>query len=724
MAIALVNHFEVSPAGAAERPATSPEARFVGLAAWLAARVVACTPLASPPVRSSGEPAAAPSECSDDADALDSHMRFLSGMHGLLGERGLCTAAGGAFLKHVFLVCQQQLERGSDSPAHWDVAGSCLRCMFDIKLHSSSGSTAERHPSVRVDMDQQLANAAYLLVEPELLDALRSRKGAGLRSDLKAVVDKADSVLGGVDIAKHPRLAMNMDAIDDYLDGATMPTFAQLEHALRGDGPRAVHVACVPLRGTADSMGIPAACLSLPFVRATMQHDLLLSRMRSGLARAVEDYDETIEDYKLNVSLSPASAEAWHHLGQAHSDLADELLLGTASEVLDSRHDIATLLRSALSCVLQAKQLLEPIGQPSVRRSKQFSGRDDDGDSTGSSEALGQLHGQVYSLAGWLLYRIAARPLPMLALEILPSNILVADDDDDGDDDSDADHDNDDVDHGDEGRGSRQAWDVGAWGSSGAHAEALSRSLGRRYSVAPPCSRVYALAHEMLLHATRLEPGSWKPVYMLGKATGKLGRPLAACALYLKACHLACAAAPAPLSAYSMPGGAADAMCKLLSTLVKLVCGPPETPHPAAASLFAATRDVLDQVCAADKRRRHHRSAFLLAWMSHHVFSDPERAKHALLGLLQMRGAGKQLASFYKTDFEAAGKHYLYLEKYLALYIDTLAATRDIDGIRALARKLPRSADMLYDAPAMLRRVGTAEMAILQSMVRALSCPR
>ncbi|KAJ2683571.1 Histone transcription regulator 3 [Coemansia spiralis] len=89
-----------------------------------------------------------------------------------------------------------------------------------------------------------------------------------------------------------------------------------------------------------------------------------------------------------------------------------------------------------------------------------------------------------------------------------------------------------------------------------------------------------------------------------------------------------------------------------------------------------------------------------------------------------MRGAGKQLASFYKTDFEAAGKHYLYLEKYLLLYIDTLTATLDIGGIRALARKLQRTADMLYDAPAMLRRVGAAEMAILQGMVRGLNCPR
>ncbi|KAJ2714435.1 Histone transcription regulator 3, partial [Coemansia spiralis] len=472
MAIALANHFEVGPA-AVERATTSPEAKFVGLAAWLAARVTAGTPPASP-LLPAGQLAAAPSECSDGAEALDGYMRFLSDIHALLGERGLCTAADGAFLKHVLAVCRRRLARDSDSPAHWDVAGSCLRCLFDIRLHSSS---AEHHPSARVEMDQQLANAVYLLVETELLDTLRSRKGAGLRSDLKAVVDKAGSVLGSVDIAEHPRLRMNMDAIDDYLDGTTMPTFAQLELALRGDGSRALHVSCVPLRGTADDIGIPAACLSLPFVRATMQHQLLLFRMRSGLARAVEDYDEIIEDYKLNVSLNPGSAEAWHHLGQAHSDLADELLLGTASEILDSRYDIATLLRSALSCVLQAKQQLEPIGSPGARESKPCNSDGDgdgDGDSTGSSdsgEPPGQLHGRVYSLAGRLLYRIAARPLPMLALEILPSNILVADDSPDG----------------------RQAWDVGTWGPGGARAEALSQSLERRYCAPPPSRRVYAL---------------------------------------------------------------------------------------------------------------------------------------------------------------------------------------------------------------------------------------
>ncbi|KAJ1735590.1 Histone transcription regulator 3 [Coemansia biformis] len=791
MALALANHFEANPP-AMERPATSPEATFVGLALWLVSWLAAQPALGIPaqsPTSSPADPAspsaasdckdqpgdgsqspATRSECSDDAGALGSHARFFSDVHSLLGERGLCTAADGALLKHVLLECRKRLDRDSDSLAHWRVAGSCLRCLFDIKLHNSG---AERHPSAHVEMNHQSADAAYLLVESELLDTLRSRKGAGLRSDLKAVVDKAGGALASIDIAEHPRLSMNMDAIDDYLDGATMPTFTQLEQALYSDDNScALRVCCIPLRDAGGDADIPAACLSLPFVRATMQHDLLLSRMRSGLTRAIEEYDEIIEDYQLNVSLHPASAEAWYHLGQAHSDLADELLLGTASEILERKHDIATLLRSALSCALQAKQLLAPPSAPAsagpYRRhgtrdgsgggcgssrlgdgngdgggdgDSSTSGGDSDSSDANSDQALRRLHVHVYSFVGRLLYRIAARPFPMLALEILPSNMLAADDAQEGE----------------------QTWDVGTWGPNSERANTLSQSLARRYCTPPPRRRVYALAHEMLLRASRLEPGNWRWAYMLGKVVGKLNSsPLAACALYLKAFHLAAAPAPSPPSAGSLPEGAVEALYKLLSLLTKLVGsqqadgataqrfldalpfstagasvaaaaaggsgqpedGLPAAPGPGIAPPLVAIRSILEQVCASDKRRWHHRAAFLLAWMDHRVFADPERAKHTLLGLVQTRSAGKQLASFYKTEFEAPGKHYLYLEKYLRLYIATLVATLDVSAIHALARKLQRTSDMLYDAPDMLRRASTAELAILQGMVRGLNCPR
>ncbi|KAJ2824239.1 hypothetical protein FBU31_004049 [Coemansia sp. 'formosensis'] len=89
-----------------------------------------------------------------------------------------------------------------------------------------------------------------------------------------------------------------------------------------------------------------------------------------------------------------------------------------------------------------------------------------------------------------------------------------------------------------------------------------------------------------------------------------------------------------------------------------------------------------------------------------------------------MRSSTKQLASFYKTDFEAPGKHYLYLEKYLALYIETLVATLDIAGVQLVLRKLSRSSDLLH-APSVLQQQATAaELEILQCMARNLNCPK
>ncbi|KAJ2391221.1 Histone transcription regulator 3 [Coemansia sp. RSA 2611] len=726
MLLALAKHFAIDPAP--DSPANSMEAMFVGLAAWLVAALGSSTDVDTP--ASAGNCSQAQSSCSEDAEPLEPYVQLLDSIHRLLGERGLCTAADGAFLKHMLYACRTRAGEDAKLPARWNVIGSILRCLFDIKLH---GCGAPHHPSAHIEMDSASANLTYLLVETELLDTLRNRKDASMRSDLKAIVDKTSGALADIDAAQHPRVAMNMDVIDDYLDGTAMPTFAQIDQALRSESAP-VLVACVP--PVEPSASMPAACVTLPFVRATTQHDTLRFRMRAGMARAVEDYDDILEDYKLHVSLHPASAEAWLHLGQAHSDLADELLLGTAAEILECKHDIAVLQRAALACLVQAKQLLEPLATDlSSTRSSNVE----------DHEQQHRLHIRVYSLAGRLIYRIAARPLPLLALQVLPSNILVANDDN-----------------------SHQEWDLGRWRDTSAHA--LSRTLSRRYTALPPRRHIYELARVMLYRASRLDPGNWKWPYLVGKTAAKLLEPLTACALYLKASHLAAAEdSSSDLSGTTPAAGgpisevAIDSMYKLLSALTKLLSShqidavtaqrfvdalpysvplsdastvvtngahccinapPAPSLNPSSEHTFASIRRLLEHMCAADKRRWHHRSVFWLAWMDHHLFGNPKQAKQALLTLLQMRNTNKQLASFYKTDFEAPGKHYVYLEKYLRLYIETLTATHDIDGLQLLVRKLRRSAGSLYDPPALLQETIRAETEALLGMVCALNCPK
>ncbi|KAJ1752021.1 Histone transcription regulator 3 [Coemansia sp. RSA 1821] len=717
MLLALAKHFLVNPAP--DSTSGSPEAVFIGYSAWLVAKLTS-TLAASNPIDNNAESDYSDRRDSTCSDEPEMYIQFVDAIHEFLGERGLCTAADGAFLRLVLESCRLESTDSTDTSANWDVAGATLRCLFDIKLHNCDMSF---HASAHVEMDVAAANATYMLVEKELLETLRNRKGAGLRNDLKTIVDRTSNALSGIDIGEHPRISMNMDIIDDYLDGTTMPTFGQIESALRNKASP-VLVACIPLADPATEL--PTACVTLPFVRATMQHDLLRFRMRAGMARAVEDYDEILEDYKLYVSLHPTSAEAWLHLGQAHADLADELLLGTAAEILECQHDIAVLQRAALACAVQAKQYLQPLPRTNDK------GDSDQLSNGNESGLLYKMHVRVYSFIGRLLYCIATRPLPLLAFQVLPSNTLIADDDN-----------------------SLQQWDLGRWRDGSACS--LSKSLPRRYTQVPSKQRVFALARKMLSRALRLDSSNWKWVYFLGKSVAKLGEPISACVLYLKASHIAAASDPnfaksgGPMAA--VPEVVMDSMCKLLSTVSKLLfsqkidaatsrrfvdalpCLPSDKNDsqsrftvsgvdPDSGHVFIAIRKVLDHMCASDKRRWHHRTTFLVAWMDHWIFGDSEQAKKALLSLLQMRNANKQLASFYKTDFEAPGKHYVYVEKYVHLYIDTLRATDDIDGLRLLERKLKRSSDFLYDLPAALLKITHAETDTLLSMVSQLNCPK
>ncbi|KAJ2572796.1 Histone transcription regulator 3 [Coemansia sp. RSA 1813] len=406
-------------------------------------------------------------------------------------------------------------------------------------------------------MDEQAANLVFSLVEAELLDTLRSRKGTGLRSDLKAIVDKTSSVLGDIDTTKYPRLSMNIDSIDDYLDGPSMPSFTQLEHAFCVNNGITVPTTCLSVtKGVSKDPSVLSAHLTLPFVRAVTQHDLLLSRMRSGLSRAVEEYDNIIEDYKLNVALNPDSSEAWHHLGQAHSDLADELLLVPASEILSNRYDIAILQRSAVSCAVQAKQLLPSLVTSNLT-SADSHGTSNDGDGDGDDgngddslqKRIQKLHIRIYSFTACLLYRIA--------------------------------------------------------------------------------------------------------------------------------------------------------LFALLSTLTK--------------HLYSSSLDV-DMVT---RRIAVFETIYSLANQG-----KPDLAKQTLQTVLQTRSSNKLLSSFYKPDFEAPGKHYLYLEKYLGLYIETLVATSDIEGVQIILRKLKRCSGMFFDSSEMQLRIKSAETSTLNKMVHDLNCPR
>ncbi|KAJ2693342.1 Histone transcription regulator 3 [Coemansia sp. RSA 1285] len=495
----------------------------------------------------------------------------------------------------------------------------------------------EAHSNAHIEMDEEAANLVFTLVESELLDTLRSRKGSGLRGDLKAIVDKTSSVLGDFDITKCPRISMNMDAIDDYLDGPSMPLFAQVNKALCTDDWIIVPTSCLPTKRLVfNDLKATSAHLNMPFVRAVTQHDLLLSRMRSGLTRAVEEYDNIIEDYKLNVAINPTSSEAWYYLAQAHSDLADELLLGTASEIISSRYDIAVLQRSAVSCAVQAKQLLPPLHAGSTPSS----GDDSNSSDEDLFEQNQKLHIRLYSFVGCLLYRIASKPLSLLAFQILPSNVLVPDDDVDEE---------------------RQEWDTGI-----AHLE-TSSNVKHASSV---IGSLPSIAHT--LSSTSGTSAQAVPVNQ-----------------------------QIPVS--SVPESAMSAIYKLLSMLAKLL-------HQRSIDVDMAMRFLNNLPFSAASN------------LDSRALSESSKSVSMEDGRMAAFEAIYSLAS--QPDFEAPGKHYHYLEKYLGLYIDILVATSDIEGVRVLLRKLKRCSDLFFDSNSMLQRVKAAEFATIDRMVHDLNCPR
>ncbi|KAJ1836859.1 hypothetical protein LPJ73_007583, partial [Coemansia sp. RSA 2703] len=112
---------------------------------------------------------------------------FLTGMHDLLGERGMCTAVDGVLLKRLLTANMHTIEADYADVESWEAAASCMQCLFDVRIQPYN---SPYHVCQSVEMDAHSADVACRLVEPELLASAQSRRGTGLRGDLKAIVDK------------------------------------------------------------------------------------------------------------------------------------------------------------------------------------------------------------------------------------------------------------------------------------------------------------------------------------------------------------------------------------------------------------------------------------------------------------------------------------------------------------------------------------------------------
>ncbi|KAJ1557508.1 Histone transcription regulator 3, partial [Nowakowskiella sp. JEL0078] len=121
-----------------------------------------------------------------------------------------------------------------------------------------------------------------------------------------------------------------------------------------------------------------------------------------------------------------------------------------------------------------------------------------------------------------------------------------------------------------------------------------------------------------------------------------------------------------------------------------------KTPQNDKINAFGSILAAYKSIKAIDKKKWQHKPLYKIAWIKFNVFGDAEGAKAEMAQLINQKPVGlKSFVSFWKSEFERPGKHFVYVDKYVMFMLRLLKETRDVEGLRAFIKKLKISDDVL-----------------------------
>ncbi|KAJ1918723.1 Histone transcription regulator 3 [Mycoemilia scoparia] len=628
-------------------------------------------------------------------------------IHRVMGERGLCCHEDGLFVHHCLEIYRRLHIASGRGDVLWDDISQCLFCLYQLKL-DPEGSPPEEHcvPSRQISRKEGLQ--VYDLVEQALIARIQQTRGAPVRAEVRSGFEKLVSSIGDPPLKSKMSLAHNTSIVKDYLSRSMPFTSADLRTCIelttkKNRNGGLTSSMQLPLLSVPDK-DIEGAHRALHYIHGAMMHDMVRSRARNQAAQLSQELiDDVLKQYHTNVIINPKSWHAWYLLGVGYMDKAESSLLASAKEIKDMLPEIGDMQYRALLCFAQ-----------SFRRAPCLLDRfSKDKKNTDPDSYWSLVIRRVHSYTATLLYSMASRPLSLQGFSSAhkpeQTSFIIA-----------------------------KQLDAGYWGSQ---RDQVSEGLEKRFiaSKSPwTAQEAFKLSAYLFNKASILDPKNWKFVYMLAKALGKCGEVEESCACYLKSALLSTKPQSSTSQSESdvpsqpilqITDASIDPVYKLLSSLTKqlfrdkmsesivskyldVLCNQtdlkeiqdqseladPATSVPMAPNYatFKRIRGIAAYLCQVDRKKWHHRPKYLVAWIDYNILSSPETAKKEMFGLLHMRSTTKQLASFYKTDFERTGKHYVYLEKYIRLLSLILRNLGCIDDLQVLRKKVMKGENTLF----------------------------
>ncbi|KAI9007532.1 hypothetical protein CLU79DRAFT_778404 [Phycomyces nitens] len=582
-----------------------------------------------------------------EADLATSLSTLLKDIHEELGEREICGSGNGIFLKHLLKVLPK-----SDDAEECASLYQCYHCLYGLLLAPDSDNIQD-HNAVHKDIDQKSAEPLFDLVKDTALEKLN--RGVPLKNDVKIAIDILFDIFNAIPDNAY-RAQFNARIVDIYLSGNIVPKPSVAE---------LVETASLPTRPDSSEIShISPVYFKIFWIRGRTLRINTKNRAKSNLEKSIDDLKEAIALFMNHIYLCPNDFYGWYDLALSLSQLAEEILVFSTARLPSFKNEIAKYQKKAFLAFVRAWYLIKERKL------------------TISDATLFEL----YAHFGELVFSMTGSPMNMEAFKApKTSKIVMAD--------------------------------------------------GKVHKIAEPVlgkKLAYKLVIKLFSKALKYDSpddSHWKCHYMIGKCCSKLElRPQEVLGHYRLACNHAISRPRQQENVESTREPIytlCSALAKYLYTekiqaqdVEKYFSGIPSLlPNN---SLFdeisASSSNYFEGICAIlpqekimaykiiydrltelrriDKRSLHHRPIFRQAWINFYILGNIRQAKKDMLSLFNFRSNTKLLVNIWKSDYERPGKHYEYIREYILFLINIAKASKDIECLDLLGKKLQKSQDM------------------------------
>ncbi|GBB84189.1 hypothetical protein RclHR1_10810004 [Rhizophagus clarus] len=568
---------------------------------------------------------------------------FLVTVHDQLGERYICGADNGSFLKFCIKTFTE-LHPSENRVYEYQ----CCHCLYRVVLSVDTEFPWD-HKTQPVELDIKTAELLFKNIRNYINE--KPFRTWQIKNDVKDTLDKI------ANIVIPPR--------DDRFDQCSWRTqhFLESEINFYEAIQYKEHDHYVSDLGAVSYRDAGEDITDLYYFRGKILQYQFKTRTKSNQTRAIETLEKAIEQFTYDLSINPLRFASWYALGACYASLADENLTWNAEEIKNNRGKIATYQRKSFLCYARAAKVIT-----------WFSGQ--------QSPSVPTEEVNFWRDFGYQVYSMITEPMSMEAFQLNPYHAVLWRKPSFED---------------------AYAFAAFCFGKAMQHERYLIENqtdkengmpiihdwripymLGKCYQKLQRNPEVVIQLYKLAIDRTPEKSsvsGQEKILDAEYKMTSALSK-------YLMENKIK----PSIVEKYL---GTDEENGVVVHKEPQNELGNFDIQKPEYRHAYDLICSKLEDIRKADKTKWHHRPVYRHAWLIYNVEQKPEVAITILSPLFHLKLTSKTFMNVWKPEFERSGRHFIYVHEYISFFIDLARATLDYDLLSKMSEKLRKASNII-----------------------------